>query len=53
VDESEYAKVKLTLLVSDVGQEEEIIGTGSAKVRISELMETGNFITIKEMQITN
>ena len=38
IEHSEYVKIKITFLVSDIGQDEEIYGLTHVKMKISELV---------------
>ena len=39
LDETQYGKLKLTFLVSDIGQEEEIYGVANAKFKIVDISQ--------------
>lgn len=52
VDFSEYIKVKITFLVSDIGQDEEIYGYTTLKMKINEL-STKDLITFDNVELKN
>ena len=54
IEDTEYLKVKITFLVSDIGHEEEIYGSAVMKMKTGELTASGEAgLTFNKVQIKN